>query len=103
MSTATINLTSFQLIKILREKVGEEQAESLATFVETKVREEIESYKDNLATKADIAILKGELKADIAKLETKIEATSKQTLIWMFGMLVCLLGLATGLIIHFAK
>ena len=91
MSTS-INLTSFQLIKILREKIGEEQAESLANFVETKVKEEIESKKENLATKEDIA-----------RLETKIEATSKQTLIWMFGMLVGLLGLATGVIIHFVK
>ena len=96
MSTTTINLTSFQLIKILREKVGEEQAESLASFVETKVKEEFESHKDNLATKTDIARLKGDL-------ETKIEATSKQTLIWMFGILVGLLGLSTGVIIHFIK
>src|SRR5271157_4181715 len=101
MSTTTINLTSFQLIKILREKVGEEQAESLAIFVETKVREEIESYKDTLATKADIYLLKEDmanLKENIAKLDTKIEATSKQTLICMFGILVALLGLATVLI-----
>ena len=99
MSSTPITLTSFQLIKILREKIGEEQAESLASFVETKVKEEIEPYKDNLATKADIYLLK----EDIGRLETKIEVTSKQTLIWMFGMLVCLLGLATGLIIHFVK
>jgi len=68
MST-TINLSSFQLIKILREKIGEEQAESLAAFVETKVKEEVDSKvkeevdskKESLATKEDLANTKAEI------------------------------------------
>jgi hypothetical protein len=63
MST-TVHISSFQLIKILREKIGEEQAESLASFVESKVKEEIDSTKNTLATKEDLANLKSELKTD---------------------------------------
>ena len=44
------------MIKILREKVGEEQAESLASFVETKIKEEIESKKEGFATKKQLVV-----------------------------------------------
>ncbi len=87
-----MNLTSFQLIKILREKIGEEQAESLASFVETKVKEEIDSKKEGFATKEDIA-----------KLETKIELSKIAIILWFIATMLTLISLSTGLIIHFAK
>jgi len=79
MNTA-LNISSFQLIKILREKVGEEQAETLANFVESKVHEEYESKKEGFATKEDIS----HLKEDILRLETKVESTKADIIKWMF-------------------
>lgn len=54
MSKASIHISNYQLLKILRDKIGEEQAEALVTYVESKVEEEFETRKDVLATKKDI-------------------------------------------------
>lgn len=54
MSTASIHISNYQLLKILCDKIGEEQAEALVTYVESKVEEEFETHKDVLATKKDI-------------------------------------------------
>ncbi len=83
-------ITSFDLIKILRDKVGEEQAAALTNYVEMKVHEEFESKKDGFATKDDIH----SVREDIARLEIKIESTANRTLIWLFAMLVTFFSLA---------
>jgi hypothetical protein len=87
MSTNTMTVSNLQLFKILKEKLGDSQAEALVEYVDSKVHVEFEERKDTFATKEDIA-----------RLEIKIENTSKQTLIWMFGMLVTLLSLAIAAI-----
>jgi hypothetical protein len=77
-----MHLTNIQLLKILREKLGEDQAESLVTFVESKVEQEFEDKKAMFATKEDIS-----------KLETKIESSKNQVIIWTIGAMIALLGL----------
>ena len=85
MKSSTMAVSSLQLFKILKDKLGESQAESLVEYVDSKVSNEFEDHKDTFASKQDIA-----------RLETRIESTSKQTLIWMFGMMVTLLGLTVA-------
>lgn len=63
MTAVSMTITNYQLVKILRDRLGEEQAESLVSFVEEKVKEEVESKKDILATKQDLA----ETKVDVIK------------------------------------
>lgn len=109
----TLTLTSFDLIKILREKVGEEQAVALSTFVETKVKEEFESKKEGFATKADVSEIKNEIttvktdianvKIDIANLKTSIVEASRNQIIWTVATMVTLFGISIGLILHFMK
>jgi len=103
---------SYELVKVLKEKFGEEQAEQIAGCIESSIDDRFDSIRGSLATrdditniksdifniKSDISNLKSELKLDIARLDTKIESTSKQTLVWMFAMLVTLLGLTVTLI-----
>lgn len=98
MIARTMTVSNLQLFKILKEKLGESQAETLVEYVDGKVHAEFEQHKDNFATREDVH----SVKEDIARLETKIESTSKQTLIWMFGMMVTLLSVTIA-VIKFVK
>ncbi len=89
-----MTVTNLQLFQILKEKLGETQAETLVTYVDAKVQDEFESHKENLATKLDIsnlkediAVLKGELKNDILNSQNKI-------ILWTIGTMFIMFGLA---------
>jgi hypothetical protein len=103
---------SYELVKVLKEKFGEEQAEKIAGCIEASIDDRFDVIKGSLATKEDIASTKEDIakltlstkeeiastREAIARLDSKIESTSKQTLIWMFGMLITLLSLAVAAI-----
>ena len=72
-----ITTTDIQLFQILKQKIGEKEAEALVGFVDSKLRESNEGNLKTLATKEDIAKLKGEL-------ETKIAEAKADTIKWMF-------------------
>ncbi|MEP9412183.1 MAG: hypothetical protein HRF42_12455 [Candidatus Brocadia sp.] len=90
---------SYDLIKKLEPKIGEEEAKELIEF--------IESYKGDIATKTDLQLLKIDLEGKIEKvrldLEGKIEnlrldligkiGTAKIDMLkWLFGFWITLLG-----------
>ncbi|HEX3006041.1 MAG TPA: hypothetical protein VHO90_00340 [Bacteroidales bacterium] len=87
MKTMSVNLNSFQLAKILREKLGEEQAEAVVTYIEEKVQEEFNSKKELLATKRDIADLS-------EKLTEKMSSHFK----WLIGMFITQMAFIMALI-----
>jgi len=76
---ATITIT--KLYALLSEKVGKEAAENLTTYIETKVKNEVESNINPLATKEDL------------------ERNSKEHLKWMIVLFVPLYLSIFGLII----
>ena len=49
-----MQVSEIQLFQILREKLGEKEAQTLVEYVETKVEKGFETKKDILATKDDI-------------------------------------------------
>jgi hypothetical protein len=98
MKTSAMTVTTLQLFQILKEKLGEHQAETLITYVDTRVHNEFEEHKEHLATKEDIAILRGDFDAKFTKLDTKMT-----TLIWMFGILITAIGFSIGVILKFVK
>lgn len=57
MSTITIT----RLYELLTGKLGKETAENLTTFIDNKIKHEVESLKYNFATKADLAETKSEI------------------------------------------
>ncbi len=86
-----MQVSEIQLFQILREKVGDEQAKTLAEYVETKIEKQFDLKKDILATKQDIAELKieianvrNELKLEIADLKTDIASSRSDIIKWMF-------------------
>ena len=72
-----ITMTDIQLFQILKEKLGEKEAEALVDFVDTKLKENNEQNLKVVATKEDIANLRTDLKTDIANNKAEI-------IKWMF-------------------
>lgn len=84
MTAVSMTITNYQLVKILRDRLGEEQAESLVSFVEEKVKEEVESKKDILASRQDLADAKIELVKSIS--DTKAELIKWMFIFWIGQM-----------------
>jgi hypothetical protein len=70
---ATLQISEIQLYNILREKIGDQQAQTLTDYVESRIDREFEKNKSVLSTKSDILELKNVLS------ENKSE-----TIKWMF-------------------
>lgn len=85
-----ITTTDIQLFKILKQKLGEAEAEALVSFVDAKLKENSEVNLKILATKEDIAKLEG-------KLETKIAETKADMIKWMFSFFVAMMLAIIGL------
>ena len=81
-----ITTTDIQLFQILKQKLGEKEAEALVTFVDAKIKESNEQSLKVVASKEDIA----NLKTDIAN--SKVE-----TLRWTFGFFIAIMLAITGL------
>ncbi|WP_295653520.1 hypothetical protein [uncultured Mucilaginibacter sp.] len=56
-----MQVSEIQLFQILKEKLGEKEAQNLIEFVETKVEKEFDSKKDSLATKEDLANVRSDV------------------------------------------
>lgn len=101
-----ITTTDIQLFQILKEKLGEKEAEALVGFVDSKLKENNEANlkvlatkediakltvstreeiaKLSVSTKEDIAKLTMSTKEDTAKLDLKISETKADMIKWMF-------------------
>ncbi len=86
-----MQVSEIQLFQILKEKVGEEQAQTLAEYVETKIEKQIDLKKDILATKLDLAELKGELRVEMASHKAEI---IKWMFIFWIGQLAAMIAIA---------
>ena len=82
----TITTTDIQLFQILKEILGEKEAEALVSFVDAKIKENNETNLKTLSTKEDIN-----------KLEVKIAETKVEILRWTFGFFIALMLALIGL------
>ena len=82
-----ITTTDIQLFQILRQKIGEQEAEALVSFVDSKIKDNNETNL-KVSTKEDISLLK----QDISNLKSEI-------LKWMVGLFIPLYLTIIGLII----
>ena len=62
------SVTITQLYALLSEKVGKETAENLTVYIEDKIKDEVQTQSNILATKQDII----STKQDIAALELRV-------------------------------
>lgn len=56
-----MSVSDIRLYKILKEKMGEDEAQSLVKYVESKIEAEFHDKQYVLATKQDLLVLKEEL------------------------------------------
>jgi hypothetical protein len=86
----TITITKlYDLVSI---KLGKETAENLTTFIEEKIRSEVDTKTSILATKEDLA-----------RTDTKIETSKADLIKWMFVFWVGQVITIFGLILLFLK
>lgn len=86
----TISVT--KLYELLSAKIGKDSAENLTTYIEDKVKEEIENKVQILATKEDVA-----------RLDIKIADTKSELIRWMFIFWVGQVAATFGFILLFLK
>jgi len=94
---ASISIT--QLYTLLSEKVGKETAENLTVYIEEKIKDEVKTQSNTLATKEDIALLK----QDINNVELKIAETRADMIKWMFIFWIGQVAVTFGFILLFLK
>ena len=85
-----------KLYDILSIKLGKEGAENLTTFIEHKIKDELDNKSQMLATKEDLLQAKSELKINIAESRTEI-------IKWMFIFWVGQVVATFGFILLFLK
>ena len=97
--------TDIQLFQILKQKLGEKEAEALVSFVDSRIREGNEASTKTLATKEDLAHLRTELKEDNAnlraELKTEIASTKAEIIKWMFIFWIGQIVVTFGFILLF--
>ena len=91
-----INMSDIQLFQILKQKMGEQEAEALVTFVDHKIKENNEFNLSILATKADIHDLKGNL-------EVKIADSKAEMIKWMFIFWIGQVAVTVGFLVVYLK
>lgn len=95
--------TDIQLFKILKERLGEKEAEALVDFVDNKLKENNDTNLKILATKEDIASTREELKEEIGATKVLIANTKSELIKWMFIFWVGQVAVTFGFILLFLK
>ena len=62
-----MQVSEIQSFQILRERIGEKEAQTLVEYVEEKIEKEFDNKRDVLATKEDLAREVGNTKSEIIK------------------------------------
>ena len=79
-------LSTFELYEILRDRLGDKEAQTLAHYVEDKVNEKWSEAKSELATKADVTLSGTELKVEMNNLKAEFHRTQANHLKWVIGL-----------------
>ena len=89
----TITNTNIQLYEILKQKLGNKEAEALVDFVDNRLKEANDHNLKNLATKEDLKDLK-------MRLSVKISDIKSDVLRWVFAFFVPLMLAIIGLYVR---
>ena len=89
---ATITIT--KLHTLLSQKIGIETAESLTTFIEEKINEEVKDATTEIATKDFVGKAIAELET---KLVSRIENGFNNQMRWMIGLIIVIVAMIVGL------
>ena len=85
-------MSDIQLFQILKQRIGETEAEALVSFVDGKIKDNNDVNLNILATKDDIS-----------KLEVKIAEAKSEMIKWMFIFWIGQVAVTVGLIMIYLK
>ena len=85
-----MSVSEIQLFQILKNKIGEKEAEELESYVKSEIKNEFENKKDVLASKEDVLLVK----EDLANVKSEI-------IKWMFIFWIGQTGVTLGIIFAF--
>jgi hypothetical protein len=91
------------LYTLLSEKVGKETAGNLTDYIEDKIKEEVQSQSNVLATKQDFVNLKQDISSVELRLSEKIGDTRADMIKWMFIFWIGQVAATFGFILLFLK
>jgi hypothetical protein len=112
-----ITISGIQLFQIIKQKLGEKEAEALVAFVETTARHENENSMKTVVSKEELAVfekdilseikvlrddinkLKMELKLDIKDVRVEMKDQKAELIKWMFIFWVGAISIITGIMI----
>lgn len=77
-----MSISFLQLFQILKQKLGEQEAQTLVEFVKTEVRDELEAKSSSFATKEDLIREVSNAKIELIK--------------WTIGTGLAIVGLIVG-------
>jgi hypothetical protein len=86
-------ITLTKLYEVLAQKVGRSEAECLTQYIEIKVKDELNSKTEILATKKDLFVLKEEIHG--LRNEMKEHSLSQQK--WMLSTFIIVVMMIMGL------
>ncbi|THU32427.1 hypothetical protein FAM09_26915 [Niastella caeni] len=96
MVTASQAVKMYELLN--KHFKNNEDAKAMVASIEDIVDNKFNSERDRLATKMDLALVKEDLKNDIARLETRLEHGFKDQLKWLIVLMVGLSSLAIAIL-----
>jgi len=91
---SAISLT--KLYELLSAKVGKETAENLTSYIEEKIKDEVEHNSQMLATREDLT-------KEISRLDIKISESKSDLIKWMFIFWIGQIAATFGFILLFLK
>ena len=90
------SISIIKLYDLLTAKVGRESAENLTSYIEEKIKDEVDNKLQSLATKEDLT-------RSISSLDIKISETKSDLIRWMFIFWMGQIGATFGFILLFLK
>jgi len=81
-----LNISDIQLYQILKEKMGDKEAEALVTFVDNKIKDNNETNLKKLSTKEDLL-----------QLEIRLKDKMTDQFKWVIGVFLTLALMIIGL------
>ena len=93
----SLAMSDIQFFQLLKDKMGDKEAEALVTFVDAKVKENVKENSEQnlkiLATKEDIAVTNDK----IAATNEKIAQSKTDMIKWMVGFWLAQMAAIIGL------
>jgi enoyl-[acyl-carrier-protein] reductase (NADH) len=92
-----IRLSEIQLFQLLKPKIGEQQAEAIVAYIDTRFKDNNEELYKRLASKEDLLKLEAKMENRMSTIETRISETKSDIQRWVFAFFFAIILAIAGL------